>query len=194
LDRDTLALARAAIEAQPSVVRVRSVTGRSAGRYRFLEAEVGLRVTDLEKGHQVSHAIEQAIREQVPHVERVLIHVEPERKAIQRVAVAMVDLQSTVGEHFGSAPYFALIEIRMSDGERLDKNVLVNLHQADEKQRGLNVARWLISENVDVIISGDDLRDKAPGYVFAEAGVELQVAEVDQIDTAIEQWYESVDR
>ncbi len=193
LDLDTLAVARAAIEAQPSVVRVRSITGRSAGRYRFLEAEVGLRVTDLEKGHQISHTIEQAIREQVPHVERVLIHVEPEEKPIQRVAVALADQQGTIGQHFGSAPYFSFIDIRISDGERLRKSVVINPNQADEKQRGLSVARWLLSESVDVIISGDDLRDKAPGYVLAEAGVGLWMVEAGQIDTAIGQWYESLD-
>jgi divalent metal cation (Fe/Co/Zn/Cd) transporter len=42
LDPETLAKARTIIEEQPGVVNVNSLTGRNAGRYRFLETEVAL--------------------------------------------------------------------------------------------------------------------------------------------------------
>jgi cation diffusion facilitator family transporter len=81
LDKETLRRARRAIEAQPAVVEIRSLTGRNAGRYRFLETEVGLRATSLEEAHQVSQDIEDAIRDEIPHVERVLVHFEPEENS-----------------------------------------------------------------------------------------------------------------
>jgi cation diffusion facilitator family transporter len=80
LDSETLGQVRAIIEGQPAVVEVYSLTGRNAGRYRFIEAEVGVRVRELDKAHQVGHTIAAAIREQVPHVERALIDVEPADK------------------------------------------------------------------------------------------------------------------
>ena len=40
LDADTLENVRAIITAEPAVTTVRSLVGRNAGRYRFLEAEV----------------------------------------------------------------------------------------------------------------------------------------------------------
>ena len=52
----------------------------------------------------------------------------------------------------------------------------------------MNVARWLLSESVDVIISGDDLRVKAPGYVLAEAGVGLWIGEAGELNTAMNHW------
>ena len=53
-------------ETQTAVISVNSLTGRNAGRFRFLETEVGLRVTDLEKAHQISETIGEAVRRQVP--------------------------------------------------------------------------------------------------------------------------------
>jgi predicted Fe-Mo cluster-binding NifX family protein len=188
LDADTLAKARTIIEEQPGVVNVNSLTGRNAGRYRFLETEVALRVTDLERAHQISSAIEQAIRDQVPYVERVLVHAEPAQKPVQRVALSLSDEQGTISQHFGTAPYFALIDVRVTDGVRLRQNTMLNPHRAETKQRGLNVARWLLDEKVDVVITGDDLHDKSPAYVLDSAGVTLILSRAAKLETALAEW------
>jgi cation diffusion facilitator family transporter len=91
LDAETLDQVRAIIEAEPTVTEVRWVVGRNAGRYRFLEAELALRVDDLEKAHAVSQRLERIIRDQVPHVERVLIHYEPQVRTHLRYAVPLAD-------------------------------------------------------------------------------------------------------
>lgn len=83
LDPKTMVQARQAICAHSAVASVKSLTGRNAGRYRFLEAEVTLKVIDLERAHEVSHEIEAAIRERIPHVERVLVHFEPEENQVR---------------------------------------------------------------------------------------------------------------
>ncbi len=106
LDSETIAQVRAIIEAEPTVTEVRWVVGRNAGRYRFLEADLALRVEDLEKAHAVSQRLERAIREQVPHVERVLIHYEPQVRTHLRYAVPLADAGGTVSQHFGESPYF----------------------------------------------------------------------------------------
>ena len=115
LDAETLDQVRAIIEAEPTVTEIRWVVGRNAGRYRFLEADVALRVDDLEKAHAVSQRLEKAIREQVPHVERVLIHYEPQVRTHLRYAVPLADAGGTVSEHFGESPYFALVTVRLAD-------------------------------------------------------------------------------
>jgi cation diffusion facilitator family transporter len=188
LDAETLNQVRAIVEAQPAVVSVNSLTGRNAGRCRFLETEVGLRVTDLEKAHRISHTIEEAVREQVPLVERVLIRVEPVQKPVQHVAVSLSGEQGTISQHFGTAPYFAFADVRIDDGARLRQQVAINPHRADEKQRGLRVAHWLLNEGVDVVITGDDLRQKAPGYVLRDAGVTAMVSNSDDVEAALEEW------
>jgi divalent metal cation (Fe/Co/Zn/Cd) transporter len=86
LDAGMLAQVRAIREAEPAVTEARSLAGRNAGRYRFLEADVALRVADLEKAHLISQRLETAVRAQVPRVEQVRIHYEPKLRTHLRCA------------------------------------------------------------------------------------------------------------
>lgn len=192
IDAETLYEVREIIQSHSAVVNVKSLTGRNAGRYRFLESEIGVRVADLEKAHQLSHVIEESIRQHVPHIERVLIQVEPAQKPVQRVAVSVYNEKGTVSQHFGTAPFFTFIDVRVADGARLRHQVVINPHRMDEKQRGLRVAHWLINEGVDVVISGDDLHEKAPGYVLADAGVTASTSSSNDLETTLKEWREEV--
>jgi len=192
IDAETLYEVREIIQSHSAVVNVKSLTGRNAGRYRFLESEIGLRVADLEKAHQLSHAIEESIRQHVPHIERVLIQVEPAQKPVQRVAVSVKNEKGTVSQHLGTAPFFTFIDVRVADGARLRHQMVINPHRMDEKQRGLRVAHWLINEGVDVVISGDDLHEKAPGYVLADAGVTASTSNSNDLEATLKEWQEEV--
>jgi predicted Fe-Mo cluster-binding NifX family protein len=185
IDAETLRQARQLIEQQPAVVEVKSLIGRNAGRYRFLEAEVGLRVQALEKAHQVSHAIETALHTHVPHVERIVVHVEPIQKLVHCVAVPLADPTGTVNIHFGAAPYFALTEMRTDTGAISQQMTVVNPHAADPRGRGLKVARWLLEQGIDVLITADDIREKGPGYALGDAGVVIVISDVVSLDAAL---------
>ena len=185
LDPETLDQVRAIIQRQPAVVEVHALTGRNAGRYRFIEAEVGLRVRELEKAHQVSSAIASAIREQVPHVERALIHVEPADKPVRRLAVPLAASDGSVSQHFGTAPFFALRDVRVEDGALLEQRVVANPYAGDPRGRGLKVAEWLLEQGVDVLFTADDIRGKGPGYALGDAGVEVMITEAESVDEAL---------
>jgi len=185
VDAETLDQVRAIIEAEPSVAEVRSVVGRNAGRYRFIEADVALRVDDLEKAHLVSQRIEGAIRAQVPHVERVLLHYEPQRRTHLRYAVPLADPGGTVSEHFGEAPFFGLVTVRLADGYVERQEVLANPHPAVEKAKGIRVGEWLVSLKVDQVLLHEDVRGKGPAYVFADAGVETRLTQASTLVEAL---------
>jgi cation diffusion facilitator family transporter len=185
IDAETLRQARQIIEQQPAVVEVKSLIGRNAGRYRFLEAEVGLRVQALEKAHQVSHAIETAIHTHIPHVERIVVHAEPAQKPVRCVAVPLADRTGTVSVHFGTAPYFALAEMRTDTGAVAKQIIIANPHAADPRGRGLKVAHWLLEQGIDVLITADDIREKGPGYALGDAGVAIVISDVASLDAAL---------
>ncbi len=177
LDIGTLEQVRAVIRADPAVTKLRSLAGRNAGRYRFLEAEVALRVDNLEKAHNVSRRIEEAIRAHVPHVERVRIHYEPQARSHLRYAVPLPDLAGTVSPHFGEAPYFALVTVRTAGGQVERQEVLSNPHTELEKAKGIRVGEWLMGLKADIVVLREDLHGKGPAYVFADAGVETRLTE-----------------
>jgi cation diffusion facilitator family transporter len=185
LDAETLARVRGLMEDQPAVAAVKSLTGRNAGRYRFLEAEVTLRTHDLDKAHAVGRRLEEDIRREIAHVDRVLIHYEPTAKERSRYAVPLSDLSGTISQHFGEAPYFALITIRLSDGEVERQEVVANPHTKLPKAKGIQVAEWLVGQKVDVVLVKESLHNKGPEYVFANAGVEMHEVVADTLAAAL---------
>jgi cation diffusion facilitator family transporter len=193
LDADTLDQVRTIIEADPATSEIRSVAGRNAGRYRFLEADVALRVDDLEKAHNVSRRIEKAIRAQVPHVERVRIHYEPQVRTHLRYAVPLADPGGAISSHFGEAPYFALVTVRTTDGQVERQEVLPNPHTNVEKAKGIRVGEWLVNLKADVVLLQEDVHGKGPAYVFADAGVETRLTEAATLAQAIAEQTEEQD-
>ena len=185
LDANTLLKIREIIIAEPTVAELKWVTGRNAGRFRFVEAEVALRIRDLERAETATRRIEARIRQAVPHAERVLIHVEPEERIHLRYAVPLADPGGTLSEHFGEAPYFALVRVRLADGTIEEQQTLVNPYRREEKAKGIRVAEWLVEHKVDTVASKQSLKGKGPVYVFGEAGVEMQETEVTTLSEAM---------
>jgi cation diffusion facilitator family transporter len=185
LDADTVLQIREIIAAEPTVAELKWATGRNAGRFRFVEAEVALRVRELEQAEAATRRIEERIREAVPHVDRVLIHAEPMERTHLRYAVPLSDTVGTLSEHFGEAPYFALITVRLADGAIEEQQIVANPHQAIEKAKGIRVAEWLVAQKVDVVLLKESLRGKGPVYVFGDAGVEMQETTATTLEEAL---------
>lgn len=187
LEPDTLLEIRDIITAEPTVAELKWVTGRNAGRFRFVEAEVTLRVHELERAEAATRRIEARIRQAVPHIERVLIHAEPVERTHLRYAVPLADPEGTVSPHFGEAPYFALITVRLADEAVEQRQILANPHLGEEKAKGIRVAEWLVPQKVDVVLLRESLRGKGPVYVFGDAGVEMLEVEATTLPKALEE-------
>lgn len=185
LDADTLLQIRQTIAAEPAVVDVAWVTGRNAGRFRFVEAEVSLRVNDLQKAEAVTRRIESRIRESCPHVERVLIHAEPVQRTHQRYALPLAEPGGTISRHFGEAPHFALLTVHLADGSVAERQVLANPFVEQEKAKGIRVAEWLTEQKVDVVLLRESLSGKGPMYVFGDAGIEVRQTDADTLSQAL---------
>jgi cation diffusion facilitator family transporter len=182
LDAETLGEVREILAASPGVVEVKSVVGRNSGRYRFLQADIVVRTSDLQKAHHLSEQLEEAIKDGVDNVERVVIHYEPQLKTSLIYAVPLEDHRGTVSDHLGQAPYFALVELAAEDGALLREEIVANPHQALEKQKGLEVARMLVDRGVDVLFVRENLEGKGPSYVLADAGVETRITQASSLD------------
>ena len=185
LDADTLLRIRELIISEPAVAEVKWVTGRNAGRYRFVEAEVVLRIRDLEKAEATTRRIETQIRETVPHLERVLIHAEPIERTRLHYAVPLADREGRLSEHFGEAPYFALFVVHLAAGVVEQQQKIVNPYLEEEKAKGIRVAEWLVNQKVDVVLLRRGLQGRGPVYVFSDAGVEMQEIQAEALPQAI---------
>ena len=187
LDFETMDQVRSILKAHPVVVRVESLIGRNAGRFRFLQASIILRTGDLQKAHQISRTLEADIRRKVPHVERAVIHYEPQPRTHARIAVPLVEPSGKVSAHFGESPYFALVTVRLSDRYVEKREILENPYKDVDTAKGIRVAEWLVGENVDHVVMREDLSRKGPGYVLSNAGVQATVTGAGTLDQAMEE-------
>ncbi len=186
IDFQTLERVRTLILKEPAVANIESLVGRNAGRFRFLQATVDLRTDDLNRAHQISERIKSRIYEQVPHVEKVFLHYEPQKRQHLRIAVPLADNAGRISAHFGESPYFALLIFQLSDHHLERQEIVENPHQTLEKAKGIRVAEWLVNQQVDELLVKEEMRHKGPGYVFSNAGIKVHTADVDTLDQAIE--------
>lgn len=174
LDFHTLSTIREIIQAAPQVSEIKSLTGRNSGRFIFIEAELTLKVKDLDKAHYVAHQIENRIKSLVPQVDRVLLHYEPMEREIRVVALPVKEDRAHLSEHFGEAPYFLLLTIRNQDKQLLEEKFLANPHRSVKTGKGIKVSEWLVGLGVEEVFLAKSLEHKGPYYVFADAGVQMQ--------------------
>jgi cation diffusion facilitator family transporter len=185
LDADTLLQIRRVIESDPMVTEVNWITGRNAGRYRFVESGLTLRATSRSKVENAVRRIEAAVRDAIPYIERVLVQVEPARSPHVRYAIPLAAANGPISEHFGEAPYFAILTLRRVDQRLVKRDVAVNPVRDEARRKGIKVAEWLATQKVDVVLSREALRSKGPAYVLRDAGIELRLTKAHDVEAAV---------
>ncbi len=185
LDFESMDMVKTAILAHPQVTSIHSLRGRNSGRFKFIEADIGMKVRELEKAHQISKQIEAEIVEIVPNVDRILIHYKPEKKETRVCAVPLREDKVSLSEHFGEAPYFYFVTIREKDRFVIEERTLTNPWKDEEKGKGLKVSKWLLKQGVDTVYSLKSLEGKGPGYVLSDADVETVISEKTRLEDLV---------
>lgn len=185
LGAETLSQIQELIHSDPAVTTVSWLTGRNAGRLRFVEAGVAIRPQRQGVVEDVVARIERAIREQVPRVERALIHVEREPSQRIRYALPLRDPSGKLSSHFGGAPFFGLVDVDRQARTLQEQRILSNPFAGEEKGKGLKVAEWLVANKVDVILARESVKGRGPWYVIRDAGVELSITGCEALAEAV---------
>jgi cation diffusion facilitator family transporter len=173
LDYQTLSLAEKLILAEPQVMSIQNLMGRNSGRYKFIEANIVLKVHELDKASFIANRIADNISKQIKHVDRVLIHYEPIQKTKLIYALPLENgRQQRISDHFGEAPYFGLTTVRIKDNNVIGQEILANPFTQVEHGKGILAAEFLIRHSVDVVVTKESFAGKGPFYVFSSTGVE----------------------
>lgn len=185
IDFSTLDNVREIIRSEPLVGEIKSLMGRSAGRFRFLQATITLKTDNLERAHQISEDIQKKIRNHVKHVEKVVIHYVPREKSHVRIALPLEDRKDRICTHFGEAPYFAFVHIRREGKEIEKQEILENLHRSVKTAKGIRVAEWLVGQGVEHVGMKEDVSGKGPGYMLSSRGVKIHLISAEHLGQAI---------
>ncbi len=186
LDYNSLNRIREIVLSDTRVAEIRNIWARNAGRYKFIELDLILRLKDLETGHRLSEQIENRVKMEIPQVDRVLIHFQPRPRQCLTVGIPLTENMKNISDHFGEAPYFRLFSLRRSEGEILEEKTLKNPYLREEKAKGIKVARWLLDNDLDILIAHNDQSGKGPGFVLGNAGAEILLTKETQAEKALD--------
>ena len=148
---------RRVAEGVHGVVDVHNIKVRVAGSVYFCEMHATMsKEMPLDHAHTLTDEMEALLKQLIPELESVLIHMEPEKK-ILRVAVPVSTyegISSRVSQHFAKAPYFCVVEI-------VEKTVIAvesveNPGSTADKKRGLLAVESLIAgKGADAVVAAD---------------------------------------
>jgi predicted Fe-Mo cluster-binding NifX family protein len=161
------------------------VTGRNAGRYCFLEAELILRTHDLRKAETVCERIEASIRREVPHVERVLIHSSPVMRDEVICAIPVNNDGTMIEESFSLSSHFFVTTLNSSSGKIAPGAVYENPFVNMENGRGVKTGQWLLSKKIDYVMTRKDISGVGLGYALSSSGVEIKMTSCVQVVDAL---------
>ena len=167
-------------EIEKLTIPVRGVQGvhdiklRYAGPICFgemhLEVAADLSVT---QAYRVSEEIERRVTAAYPEMLTFLVHFEPTKVEVFRIAIAVEKATSTPESlpslHFGAAPYFLLMDIKY--GELVHWEIMKNPGASQKKQRGINSAKALLNINVNTLLAVE--MGEAPLSILKNALVDI---------------------
>ena len=178
VDAHTLDAIRKLVHNFKDVEEITALEARNSGSFIFIHLNLRLTVKRLREAHQISETIEEAIRETIPFVERVIIHYEPEKKDHIRFAVPLSGREGTISDHFGSAPFVALWDKSIAHKEILYREVLENPFLTLERGKGIKLAELLVERGVNILFLRKYFDHKGPEYALSNAEVQIRTTDV----------------
>lgn len=189
IDFETMDRVKSIIMKEPGVILINTLLGRNSGPFKFIEADIVIKAKKLEKAHSMSRRIENEIRQQVSHVDHILIHYEPQRKETTTYAIPLKQDRKVISDHFGDAPCFQLITVQNNDGSILSGEYCQNSFAKEEKGKGIKVSEWLLEKGVDTVCSPKGFKGSGPGYVFSDAGVDIIITDGKTLEDVLQDIY-----
>jgi len=178
VDSKTIEKMREVVYGFGAVEAINSLIARNSGSFIFVHLNIRLNVKKLKEAHHIANDIEEAVRKEIPFVERIIIHYEPEKKDFLRYAVPLNDREGEISGHFGGAPFIAIWDERLKNGSKIAQDVIHNPFLEMEKGKGIKLAELLVDRDVDVLYVKDEFEGKGPAYVFSNADIAIRKTDV----------------
>lgn len=137
---------------------VRAVTGlriRRAGPFRMVDCTIETSPhLSLYSAHELADRVEESIIEKHQDIDSVFVHVEPfrEKSLSAMIPVTSVNgLESAIHEHFGKAPYFALV--RWDENDLSLEDFYYNEYLAEKLHIGVKIVKAFSFSEVNILFT-----------------------------------------
>lgn len=179
LSKEEIEKIKKIVYAYPEVMEVKSIRGRSAGSYKFLEIELILHNYGLRETHKIVDEIESKIKKEIPNIEYVVIHYEPARQEGLRIAV-LTDREKKKIMDFRTAEKIVIVDI--SKEFHPEETLKIPVSQ-DEKEIG----KILSKTGIDIVISKNHPDDFEVRWNLGKAGAIVWETEETDFEKALQE-------
>ncbi|MFX1390169.1 MAG: cation diffusion facilitator family transporter [Promethearchaeota archaeon] len=175
------------IENYPRIKKVENLQVRSYGKYIMLEIDIVLnKEMPLSQIKTLKNNLSSRIKKIYPQIFKIIIFAQAQEKKIMKVAIPIADnegMGSEVFNHFGEAPFFAFLEFKEDQFEKME--IISNKFINEEKRKGILISDWFVSEKIDKIYLKKDLK-KGPKLVFDNSFVEIILTNLNTLKQIID--------
>lgn len=175
LDKDELQKVKNIILKHPAVIDLKSIKGRSAGSYKFLEIEILMHNLSLREAHKIVDEIAEEIKQKVPNIDSVVIHYEPARQEGLRI-VFLTDEKNNIKD-FETAQYILAVDI--TKDYQIIKNPPLKLPE--------NKSKIISNSGADIVVSKNHPLDFSTRFMLARSSIMVWETEKEKFEEALEE-------
>lgn len=149
--------AKKILERQEEVKDFSGLKLRTSGPFIFGELNVKIKkFARVEKAYEIVNKIEKKLKEEIPQIDSLTIHIEPFQSVKKRIIIPVKErdgFHSIVDEQFARAGIFSILMMNKGKIESID--FVENPFGQKEIRAGLSVVEYLLERNPDVLLVKD---------------------------------------
>ncbi len=174
---------------QPGVLTVKSIRGRNAGSFRFINVDVGLKAYNLDRADEIVSKIEKRLKEEDSTIDTVFVHHSHEFPRSISILIPTDESGKKISEHFGRSTHISTLKYDRESRRYSDLTTEVNTDRLKEKNRGIQLAEHSIDKGIDTVCCKEDLHDKGPGLMFYRFGIDVRKTDEDDLETLLQDYF-----
>jgi len=167
---------------QPGVTKVKNISGRNAGSFRFLHLDLGIKAYELEQAKEIVINLKKVLKDSDPAIDQIFVQHTYELPAVLTILIPSEEGGRQVSAHFGKSTTLTMLKYDQELGTYTDLTTELNPFQQDDKQRGIKLARYIFDKGVDSVCCQEDLSGKGPGLLLHQLGLDFRYTKIDNME------------
>ena len=174
---------------QPGVTRLKSISGRNAGSFRFLHIDLGLKAYELEQANEIVANVKEELKAFDPAIDMIFVQHTHELPTLLTILIPSEENGRRVSSHFGKASCLTTIKYNQESRKYTDVSTEPSPFLQTGKQRGIQLARYIHDKGVDSVCCQEDLSGKGPGLLLHQLGIDLRHTRVEDMEQLLSDYF-----
>jgi cation diffusion facilitator family transporter len=174
---------------QPGVLMVKSIKGRNAGSFRFIDVYVGLKAYNVEQANGMVSRIEASLKEYDTTIDTVFVHHSHEFPRVMSVFVPTDESGKKISNYFGQSTHMTRLRYDRESRRYSDLITEANPYQGQEKHRGIRLAEHMVDAGVDSVCCKEDLHAKGPGLMLYRFGIDVRKTDEHDLEALLKDYF-----